>query len=448
MSALVAETHPPEDFQLLIVDDSESSRDYLRALLSSRGYQVEAAADGPSALEKIKQGLKADLILLDILMPDEDGFAVYEKLRQLPEAAEVPVIFISGLTDDKSINQGYKLGAVDYIVKPFRVAEVFNRVRTHLRIRAWQEDLRQANLLLQEAAAVFEVSGEGILITDAHGIIRRVNPAFTQITGYQPEEVIGKKTSIFKSGKHNEDFYKNMWSQLRSEGHWEAEIWNRRADGSVFPEWQMIRAIYDDEDNIVGYVAQFTDITNRKLNEAQIRYRSNHDQLTGLVNRAYFKDKINDTIRESERYGDGFALLLIDLDHFKPVNDNFGHPVGDVVLKEVARRVTDCIREIDTAGRLGGDEFVVLLTKTEEMETAGIIAKRILTSLSEPIKVREWTIEIGASIGVAFHPRDGKTERDLVYHADQAMYEAKHRGRNQVCFYDPELFAPGRDRKG
>jgi len=288
---------------------------------------------------------------------------------------------------------------------------------------------------LEEAATVFEVSGEGIVLTDARGKIQRVNPAFTDITGYPATEVIGQTPRILKSGHHNPAFYHEMWHQITQNGYWEGEVWNRRKDGSIYPEWEMITAIRDEQGKITGYVSQFSDITRRKLTEEEIRYRGNYDALTGLANRSLLLERMTLALKEHHAKRRKLSLLFIDLDRFKQVNDSQGHPAGDLLLQQVARRIQAEIREIDTAARLGGDEFVVMLIDLDDQTPSERVASRLLDSLGHPFDLNGREAVIGASIGIALFPEDGETTETLLRNADIALYRAKTEGRHQVQFF-------------
>ncbi len=556
----------PQNFYestILIVDDNPANLQLLYEALSRGGYkQIIPAQGAESALQRLKYNTP-DLVLLDVMMPDVDGFELYEMLRAQRPTAETPVIFISALADKQAIEKGFSLGAVDYITKPFRSSEVLGRVSTHLRLKAYSDELNlmlarnrclldsagegimgvdanfhvtyinpfAQNMLgyaagelenqdvhnvlfqgqapvesaghgesvilnivnnggisyveddrfyrrdgspvmveytvsslhrkfksresiivfrditerrlmeqaLKESAVVFEVSNDGVLITDLDGTIRRVNPAFIEITGYSREEVIGQNPRLFKSGRHEADFYNYMWSTLLSEGYFEAEVWNRRKDGSVYPIWQRITVIRDNRGQAAGYVSQFSDITRRKLTEKEIRYRGNYDALTGLANRVLLCERLEHEIKVHKRKQLKFSLLYIDLDKFKHVNDTQGHSKGDILLQQAANRIQGVIREIDTASRYGGDEFVIMLPEQENLGDSERVCTRLLETLAEPFDLEGYKAMISASIGVAVYPNDGIDAEALFRNADFAMYKAKDKGRNQVQFFTESM---------
>lgn len=288
---------------------------------------------------------------------------------------------------------------------------------------------------LEEAATVFDVSSEGILLSDAKGIIQQVNPAFSDITGYSAKEVIGKTPRILKSGHHKQDFYTAIWKQLTKTGYWEGEIWNRRKDGSIYPEWEMITAIYDNQHKTIGYVSQFSNIARRKLTEKEIRYRGNYDALTGLANRSLLMERLEQALKEHKLNNRQLSVLFLNIDKFKHVNDVIGHAAGDSLLKQVAKRIKSSLREADTAARLSGDEFVVMLTDQSKQVESERIALQILKNFTHPYHLDNDKVHIGISIGISIFPNDGDTTEVLFRNANFAMARSKASGGQQVQFF-------------
>ncbi len=314
---------------------------------------------------------------------------------------------------------------------------------------AVKEDItarKRAEDQLRMNATVFETTNEGIMVTDEKNRIVTVNPAFTRITGYEPEEVIGRKPSILSSGRHDRAFYQKMWESLKKRGAWSGEIWNRRKDGSVYPEWLSIAAIHGPDHPHQEYVAIFSDITRRKQDEAQIQRQANFDALTGLPNRSLFADRLAHSLRSARRENWLVALLFIDLDHFKSINDTLGHVVGDNLLQQVAKRLRSCVRESDTVARFGGDEFVVLLDDIKKASIAAKTAKKIIAALQVPFDLDGREGYIGASIGITLFPTDGQDGDTLLRNADMAMYRAKSAGRNNYQFFTDSMNQQMRDR--
>jgi len=283
------------------------------------------------------------------------------------------------------------------------------------------------------AHTVFETTDEGIAVTDADNRFTTVNPAFLRITGYAIDEVLGKTPSLLASGKHDKEYYQVMWRSLYDLGCWQGEIWNRRKDGSLYAEWLTITAIRDDSGRPLQFVAVFSDITSRARAVELVRHEANYDPLTDLPNRRHFDGRLGRLIDAAAEEGRQLALLFIDLDHFKPVNDCHGHEIGDRLLVEAAIRLKSCVRNSDFVARLGGDEFVVVLDSIASPQAASLVAGNVVDTISRPFMIEDHEIEIGASVGVAIYPADGTDCRTLIQRADDAMYAAKSSGRS--CFH-------------
>ncbi|CAA7627647.1 Methyl-accepting chemotaxis protein [Candidatus Terasakiella magnetica] len=315
----------------------------------------------------------------------------------------------------------------DEIGELVRAMEAFKR---HL---VEKEQFRYAHdAVLREAHSVFNVITDAVLVSDARNHIKLVNPAFTRITGYAPDEVIGRNPKLLASGRHDAAFYAGMWTELEEKGQWGGEVWNRGKNGEIFPEWLSITVLRDHVGQLQGYVATFNNISERKRYENRIRWQAEHDGLTGLVNRAYFETSLALMLRDAHAAGDEMALLFIDLDGFKAINDSQGHAVGDTVLTVVAKRLHEVVRGNDLVARLGGDEFVVAIPQLHREDDALAIASKIVDRVSEVIQVGGVTLGVGASIGIAISPRHGISCKELLDAADTAMYRRKQSGRNGV----------------
>ncbi|MES9868610.1 MAG: EAL domain-containing protein [Sedimenticola sp.] len=289
------------------------------------------------------------------------------------------------------------------------------------------------------AASVFNNSSEGILITDADSRILRVNNSFTSITGYSAAEAIGQTPALLKSDHHQEIFYQNLWQELLDTGNWQGEIWNRRKSGEVHPVWQNITAVSNDDGEVTQYIGIFSDITERKLSEDRIRHLAHYDVLTDLPNRILFLERCEHALVRANREENKLAILFIDLDRFKHINDSLGHPVGDELLKEVADRLSGAIRVPDTVARLGGDEFIVLIEEMRTSDDAGVIAEKLLQSLEPTYSVQGHDLFLSASIGISIYPENGQDVNTLIRNADAAMYQAKDMGRRNYQYYTTEL---------
>ncbi|HEY3326247.1 MAG TPA: EAL domain-containing protein [Novimethylophilus sp.] len=288
-----------------------------------------------------------------------------------------------------------------------------------------------ANKELKLAAAVFDNSLEAILITDVNGTILAANPAVVQTTGYELGELIGCNPRILNSGRHDRDFYDAMWGAVRHQGQWKGEIWNRRKNGEIYPEWLSISTIRDKSGQVQNYIGMFVDLSRQKETERRLDYLAHHDGLTGLPNRELFKDRLLVAIAQAKRKHQSLAVLFLDIDHFKYINDTFGHAEGDSLLKLVARRLAVCLREEDTLSRMGGDEFTVLLQNVDEAD-ARRVAEKIVNAMSPLFIVNEHQLYITVSIGISIYPEDGDEPTLLMKNSDMAMYRAKEMGRNNL----------------
>jgi len=312
----------------------------------------------------------------------------------------------------------------------------------HLReaLRESESALAVSTQHLRLAAKVFEGTFEGILVTNADCIIESVNPAFAQITGYQAQEVIGKTPAILSSGRHDDSFYKEMYAMLARTGSWQGEIWNRRKSGEIYVEWLTINAVKESAGKLTNYVAVFTDFTARKAAEEQVRSLAQYDALTKLPNRALLRERLVRAILHARRNDKKLAVFFLDLDEFKNVNDTLGHAAGDHMLKVVAQRLTDCVRDEDTVARLGGDEFILVLEEIASADAVPAVVRKIIDTLSQPMVFEGREMKIAASIGISLYPDDGDEPDMLIKNADIAMYQAKEKGGSNAFhfFAQPE----------
>lgn len=300
-------------------------------------------------------------------------------------------------------------------------------------MREQQIKLEKQNEELSIAAIAFN-SKEGIMVTDANYIIIKTNPSFTQVTGYTSEEALGQTPRILHSGKQDKAFYRNMKKALERNKYWQGEIWNRRKNGEIYPEWLTINAVITEKGHTY-YVAIFSDITLRQAYEEKITFLAYHDPLTTLPTRKFFYDLFDKLMSKTKRKQDHIAFLFLDLDGFKAVNDNYGHDVGDEVLKITTQRLLACVRDIDTVARLGGDEFVIALIGIEKTVDITSVTEKIIQKIAEPIALGgKQKYRIGVRIGIAIFPKNGAKIDSLMKAADNAMYESKSRGGNTYTF--------------
>lgn len=298
--------------------------------------------------------------------------------------------------------------------------------------------LKETAEKLKLAACVFENTLDGVLITDAEGTILSVNPAFVEITGYTAEEAVGQNPRMLQSNRHDPIFYNAMWRVIKTKGQWNGEIWNRRKDGELYLERMTISMVPDANGEPIRYVSIFSDITAVWRKDEHIRHLAFHDALTDLPNRTLLMDRINQKLINANREQCNLALMFLDLDGFKPVNDQFGHHIGDNLLKEVAKRLLALVRKSDTVARVGGDEFIFILNNPQGKDEILDVANRVVGSINEPIEILGDVFQIGMSVGIAMFPTDGQTAVELIKNADAAMYAAKGLGRNNIHFFSAE----------
>ncbi len=305
---------------------------------------------------------------------------------------------------------------------------------------------KQVERKLQLNAQVFESAFEGIMITDADQRILDVNNAFCNITGYEREEILGENVRILQSGRHSSEFYKELWKTVNEKGSWQGEIWDRKKSGEIYPKLLTISSVINEEGKVIRYIGLFSDITVMKQAEEKLYNMANFDALTGLVNRRYFQDQLEINLQHAKRLKDMLALMFIDLDGFKLLNDNFGHQSGDQTLKTVAERLAGSVRDTDIVARMGGDEFTIILPFIKNSQDVAAIAEKIMKHIVLPIKVKSANLFISASIGIAIFPGDAKCAEELVQNADAALYRAKEIGKNLYQFFSPEMNKYVKDR--
>ncbi len=307
-------------------------------------------------------------------------------------------------------------------------------------------DRLETETRLRLASRAFENILEGVIVSDADNKIISVNPAFTRITGYTAEEVKGRNPRFLQSGRQTEEFYQAMWSDLEQQGRWGGEIMNLNKRGEVYPQWLNISRVDDAEGKVTHYIATFTDMSALKASQEQLLYLAYHDALTNLPNRLLFNDRLRQAIKRANRENCQVAILFLDLDHFKHINDTLGHSMGDEVLRQVAARLKDSLREGDTVARLGGDEFIVLLDRLNTADDAALVARKIKSVFAAPFRLEGREFYAGASIGISLYPEDGEDADTLLKNADASMYQAKEMGRNNFQFYTEALTSASAER--
>lgn len=409
----------PGDAMLIRLQLQESQESHIDVVTCA------SLADADSWLKERDE--EPSVVLLDLNLPDSTGTETVKRCREMTAA---PIVVLTGLDDLAASHLAIESGAEDYLSKGGDAQAVRRAIEFAILRHQREGDARLAK-------TVFTHAREAITITDANGNILEVNDAFSRITGYPRQEVIGQNPSILKSGHHDDAFYRAMWERLRLDGYWEGEIWNRRKSGESYAEYLTISAVRDARGRIHQYVALFADITPQKEHEARLRHIAHYDALTGLANRTLLADRLHQAMARSRRWQRQIAVAYIDLDGFKSVNDTHGHAIGDKLLVAIAQRMTRSVREEDTISRLGGDEFVALLTDFRDSSECLSFSYRLLAACSEPLSIDGLTLQVSASIGISFYPQTDEIEPEqLIRQADQAMYQAKLEGKNRFYEFD------------
>jgi diguanylate cyclase (GGDEF)-like protein/PAS domain S-box-containing protein len=463
--------------EVLIVEDTPASLKLLSDLLTEAGYYVRQAPNGELALWTA-QSRPPELILLDIRMPGIDGFEVCRRLKASPELSQVPVIFLSAQHDTDDKVRGFALGGVDFIAKPFQAEEILARTDAHVRLGRAQKALAEERAHLEQrvtertaelaqlaqslekeieqrraneeflrlASRVFEATLDAIVVTDRGGDIVATNPAFTKISGYTAEEVIGRSVGLLHAGEQDAAAFQMLSQSLQNTGHWSGEILARRKNGDTYPGLLSVSMVRDTEGHAQNFVVVFMDITERKAEQHLIDFLSYHDALTGLPNRLLARQRFEQLHAAARREGKCVAVMCLDLDRFKSINDSYGPQVGDKALQVVARFLTETVREGDTVTRQGGDEFQIILQDDPQFDDTLALAQKILAGLRKELVIDGQQISLTSSIGIAVSPTDGGSLDELVRNADTALFRAKEIGRDNYAFFTERMDAEIRDK--
>jgi len=433
---------------ILIVDDTPANLLALHSVLDDSNYHLVDADSGKTALEILFKQQDFSLILMDVQMPGMNGFETVELIKSRSQCANIPVIFLTAISkEEKFVSQAYAKGAIDFLAKPYDPAMLQAKVAGFVELYRVKQELqdqirkrKKSEKKLRVASQVFEHAGEGIMITDKNAVIEAVNSSFEKITGYSAAEAIGQTPRLLSSGRQSPEFYQMMWNGLIEFGVWEGEIYNRRKDGELYQEWLKIVAVKNRDGKLTHYIGSFSDITAHTSAGQRLYHLAHYDNVTSLPNRVKFKETLEHELQNARRRRSTMAVFFLDLDHFKIVNDTLGHAAGDVLLREVSKRLLDCKRDNDLVARQGGDEFTGILIDLTHVEDAAIVAERILKSLAEPIVLGKEKVYISGSIGLSVYPDDGEDAETLTSKADTAMYHAKEMGRNNYQFHTEKMY--------
>ena len=418
--------------RVLVVEDNSGDANLIRWQLLERdneAFEVTLVSSLGQIRDLLDQGFRPDVTLLDLNLPDSHGTETVERCRRLLHS---PLVVLTGLGDTRVIEEAIAHGADDFLSKGADGSSLRKAVRYALLRHQRDADDRLA-------VTVFSHVSDGIVITDPIGQIIDVNAAFSHITGYGREEVIGNNPRLLRSGKHPAEFYQTLWLSLIEQGCWSGEIWNRRKSGELYIERLVINAVRGERGEVQHYVGLFSDITSEKEYERQLKHIAHYDALTGLPNRILLADRLEQAMRQARRDAVRVAVVYLDLDGFKAINDKHGHASGDELLVSLAKRMQQTLREGDTIARIGGDEFVVILPELPDIEASLPLFERVLRAAAEPVKSGVNTLRVSASMGITYYPQQEELEADqLMRQADQAMYQAKLAGKNAYHIFDTE----------
>ncbi|PAJ75057.1 histidine kinase [Pseudoalteromonas sp. NBT06-2] len=473
---VVDETNTPQGVvSLSDVIKSQGLEHYLHFRLVDKSYNANIplldASDSMTLVAKVMREKRVNAVLVENKTLKQKGIITERDLLNLLKKGEIkascwesagwPLLTVKETTSLYKAYQLLEIRKIRHLVVESDDLEVLGVLSLHnimsdievaymneLEMVLEQRDVAlkksQKNLFL--AKKIINASLDGIMITDSSSTILQVNPAFTALTGYCEKETIGQTPRILNSGHHDKQFHDEMWQSLRKEGVWQGEIYNKKKNGELFLEWLTIIEIKESEDEDLLYAAIFSDITERKKAEKRITALAYFDELTHLPNRRLFSDRLEMALATAKRDDQILAVMFLDLDHFKQVNDTLGHTIGDLLLQQVASRLEKYVKAGDTLARLGGDEFTLLLTEVDEVNDILDFANQLILCLEERFKIQEHEISITTSIGAAVFPDDGSDSDELLKHADVAMYRSKELGRNSFQLYKPEMNARSLER--
>lgn len=417
--------------RVLIVEDRRSDAELMILRLEEEGFipewtRVETGPDYLAALDS-----PWDIILSDWSLPRFSGLQALHLLREADLGT--PFILVSGSVGEEVAIDTLHQGAADYVLKD-RLARLGPAVRRALEAQRLHDLHRRDDAQLRLAATVFESSTEGVVLTDVHGAIVAVNRAFTEITGYSVDEVLGGNPRLLKSGRHEESFYRDMWATLAATGRWRGEIWNRRKSGDVYPAWTTISAIPDEQGRTVHYVGVFIDVADVREAQRQVDFLAHHDALTGLPNRALLNDRLELALRRAGQASSLVAVLLVDLDRFGKVNDGLGHAVGDKLLQASALRLAEAVEPGDTLARYVGDKFVIVVGNGQTAAHVARLARAYQDAIATPLDVDGHEILVTCSVGISLFPDDGTDAPTLLRLADVAMRQGRAKGGSRMTF--------------
>ncbi len=440
----------PKKLTILVVDDNRVNLMLMQRMLDNCGAEIVSTDNGVKAIE-IARTQELALILLDVQMPGMDGFETAEQIKKIERARHTPIIFVTAISQEREhVQQGYDVGAVDYLFKPVDPNTLLKKVQVFLELHSQKQELEreitrriQSEKALRQAEEkyrnIFENAVEGIFQASLEGQFIEVNPALAAIFGYgTPAELVSSITDIGDQIFDDKEEMDRFVETLRRKGSVSKFEYRGRRRGGL-PLWisMSARLVVGPDSEPLYIEGLLEDVSDRKASELDLQHRATYDVLTNIPNRFLFFDRLNQSVIRAKRFGNKLAILFVDLDLFKAVNDTYGHLAGDLLLKEVATRLAERVRESDTLARLGGDEFGVILPQIEMAESAAIVARDIVDSMKRPFHVLGRDVTIGASVGISLYPTDGAHPDELLTKADAAMYKSKKGGGSAFAFADP-----------
>jgi len=433
-----------EPLRVLLIEDSEDDAALTLRQLRKGGYEPSyRRVDTPEAMRVALETTDWDIILSDYNMPEFSGSAALALLHSA--GLDLPFIVISGAIGEETAVELMRSGAHDYIMKD-NLARLVPAIERELREAEVRRARARAEEDLRLSAKVFESSVEGVILTDREANILRINKAFSEITGYNEADVIGRKPSLMQSGRHDRDFYRSMWAAINDHGYWQGEIWNRRKNGEIFPEWLTISTVFDDDGQVSHFIGGFTDLSQQKQAEDRIQHLMYYDALTDLPNRTLFRDRCKQAMSRARREGKRVAYLHFDLDRFVNVNDTLGHQVGDQLLQQVSQRLAGSIRQQDLVARFVGDEFGVAMVDLDRNGAVGDLVQPLIGTFAEPFRAVGQEIFLAPSVGVGLFPDDTDDYDELARFADTALHFAKREGGSSYQFYQKSMNADAGER--
>ena len=413
--------------RIMVVDDEVVISMQLEEFLISMGYDVVGgASSGEDAISKARN-LNPDLIIMDIVMPGIlDGI---DAAKIIKDDLGIPVLFLTAYGDKEYVGRAKHVGPIGYILKPFDQTEIMAAIEIALHKTAIEQQQKQSTVEMRKMSMAVERSLYLIITTDVKGNIEYVNPEFTRITGYTSEEVVGQNPRILKSGKTPSDEYRQLWKTITSGQEWRGEFCNKKKNGELYWYSASISPIKNQKGIITNFICVSENISERKKTDEIVKHMAYYDSLTNIPNRALFSDRLAMAIAYARRTKNLLAVMFLDLDGFKEVNDTHGHDIGDPILQKYAEELKECIREEDTVARVGGDEFMILLPRITKKENVSRIANKVIDIAKQPFKLGGKEFLISSSVGITMYPSDGNDADTLMKNADKCMYMAKEEGK-------------------